>query len=95
LASSKAALKAIRSSAKKQDRNKSIRTVCKSKVTKARNLAASGELDKAKEAVVEAISTLDKATGKGILHPNNAARRKSRLMKRFNKAQAAPAEAAK
>ena len=41
----------------------------------------------AKEAVVVAISSLDKAAEKGIIHPNNAARRKSRLMKKLNEAQ--------
>jgi small subunit ribosomal protein S20 len=40
----------------------------------------------AKEAVV-AISTLDKAANKGAIHPNKAARTKSRLMKKLNKAQ--------
>jgi small subunit ribosomal protein S20 len=44
------------------------------------------------EALVrEALSTLDKAAVKGIIHKNNAARRKSRLMKKFNAAQAAGA----
>ena len=38
------------------------------------------------EAVAEAISALDKAAEKGILHPNNAARRKSRLMTKVNAA---------
>jgi len=71
-----------------------VRTVCKSRITTARNLAAAGEKDKAKEAATAAVSSLDKAVTKGVLHPNNAARRKSRLMKRINKAQAAP-EAAK
>lgn len=37
-------------------------------------------------AVQEALRALDVAARKGILHPNNAARRKSRLMKRFNAA---------
>src|SRR5689334_1934789 len=36
-------------------------------------------------AVVTAISALDKAVSKGIIHRNNAARRKSRLMQRLNK----------
>lgn len=44
------------------------------------------------EAVREAIRTLDKAAVKGIIHKNNAARRKSRLMKKLNKARQAVAE---
>jgi small subunit ribosomal protein S20 len=39
--------------------------------------------------VVQAISKLDKAASKGILHKRNAARRKSRLMKKLNLAAAA------
>jgi small subunit ribosomal protein S20 len=37
--------------------------------------------------VVAAITSLDKAAEKGIIHPNNTARRKSRLMKKLNEAQ--------
>jgi hypothetical protein len=47
-----------------------------------------------KEAVVTAISSLDKAAEKGIIHPNNAARRKSRLMKKLNEAQASSSASA-
>jgi len=36
--------------------------------------------------VVAAISSLDKAAEKGVIHPNNAARRKSRLIKKLNEA---------
>lgn len=43
------------------------------------------------EAVKTAIRALDKAVNKGVLHRNNAARRKSRLMKRYNRALAAAA----
>jgi small subunit ribosomal protein S20 len=34
--------------------------------------------------VGDAISTLDKVANRGVIHPNNAARRKSRLMKKYN-----------
>jgi len=45
-----------------------------------------GELELAQAAAVAAATALDKAAEKGILHPNNAARRKSRLMKKLNQA---------
>ncbi len=38
------------------------------------------------EAVAKALKELDSAASKGILHKNNAARRKSRLMKKLNQA---------
>ena len=41
------------------------------------------------QAVLEALSALDKAAQKGIIHKNQAARRKSRLMAALNKAKAA------
>ena len=71
-------------------RNKSIRSEVKTNITKAERLIFSGELEAAREAVVTAISSLDKAAEKGILHSNNTARRKSRLMKKLNAAQSLP-----
>ena len=69
-------------------RNKPIRSLCKTNITKAEKLIFSGELEAAQKAVVAAISSLDNAAEKGVIHPNNAARRKSRLMSKLNKAQA-------
>ena len=87
---SKSAQKQVRVSAKRQLRNKSVRSLCKTDITKAERLIFSGELEAAKQAVAEAIISLDKAAEKGIIHPNNAARRKSRLMKKLNEAQSLP-----
>jgi small subunit ribosomal protein S20 len=72
-----------------------VRSQTKTTITKAEKLLFSGEVDKAKEAVVAAISALDKAAVKKIIHPKNAARRKSRLMKKLNQASAAAAVAPK
>ena len=83
----KSAIKAVRVSAKKKLANVSFRSFCKTEVTKAEKLISSGDLDKAQEAVVAAISTVDTTAEKWIIHPNNAARRKSRLMKKLNSAK--------
>ena len=89
----KSAKKEMRASTKRQARNKSVSSLCKTNITKAERIIFSGELEAAKEAVVTAISSLDKAAEKGAIHQNNAARRKSRLMKKLNEAQpSAPAE---
>ena len=80
---------------KKRLRNKSARTLCKTRITKAENLILDNELESAQTAVVSAIQALDKAAEKGILHPNNAARRKSRLVKKLNQASAPAAEPSK
>jgi len=87
LPQTKSAQKEMRATKKRRLRNKTARSLCKSRVTKAESFIFSGELEKGKEAVVAAISSLDKAAEKGIIHPNNAARRKSRLMKKLNEAQ--------
>jgi len=77
----------MRVSEKRQLRNKSVRSLCKTNITKAERLIFAGELEEAQKAVVNAISSLDKAAEKGIIHANNAARRKSRLMQKLNEAQ--------
>jgi len=88
LPGSKSAQKQVRVAERKGLRNKSIRSLCKTNITKAEKLIFSGELEAAREAVTVAISSLDEAAEKGVIHPNNAARRKSRLMKKLNEAQA-------
>ena len=85
---SKSAQKQVRVAERRRLRNKSIRSLAKTNITKAERLIFSGEPELAREAVVVAISSLDKAVEKGVIHPNNAARRKSRLMKKLNEALA-------
>ena len=80
----KSAQKQVRVTERRRLRNKSVRSLCKTHITKAEKLIFSGELKAAQQAVVLAISVLDRAAEKGILHPNNTARRKARLMKKLN-----------
>jgi small subunit ribosomal protein S20 len=82
----KSAEKATRVASRRQQRNKSARSEVKTNITKAEKLIFSGDLEAAKTAVDEAVSSLDKAAEKMILHGNNAARRKSRLLKKLNQA---------
>jgi small subunit ribosomal protein S20 len=89
LANTKSALKRIRSSERKKARNKPVRTALKTYVRSAVTQLSAGATEESAEAVVRAISALDKAAGKGIIHPNQAARRKSRLMTKLNRANAA------
>ena len=83
---SKSSQKQVRVSETRRLRNKSARSLCKTNITKAEKLIFLGDLESAQGAVVAAATALDKAAEKGILHPNNAARRKSRLMKKLNQA---------
>jgi small subunit ribosomal protein S20 len=89
LPTTKTAEKEMRAAGRKTLRNKSIRSGAKTSVSKAGEVISSGNLDAAKAAVKAAISALDKEAGVGVVHRNNAARRKSRLMKKLNKAAAA------
>lgn len=82
----KSAKKQMRVAARRRLRNKAVRSLCKTNITKAERLILSGELETAQKAVVTAVSSLDKTAAKRVIHPNNAARRKSRLMKKLNKA---------
>ena len=88
MAHSKSAQKRVRASERRRLRNKAVRSMAKTSVTKAEKLIFAGEVEAAQEAVVATISTLDKAAQQGVIHSNNAARRKSRLMKKLNEAQA-------
>ena len=84
----KSAQKRTRVSERKRVRNKSIRTLSKSSIAKAERLIFSGELESGQAAVATVVSVLDKAAKKGVIHPKNAARRKARLVKKLNEAQA-------
>jgi small subunit ribosomal protein S20 len=84
LANIKSAIKRIRSGERKRARNKPVRTALKTHVQKAQHEIAGGDANDAGLAVVHAISALDKAANKGIIHRNQAARRKARLMARYN-----------
>ena len=84
MANTKSALKRIRTSENRRLRNSSYNARLKTMVKKAEVTIASGALDQ--KAIITALSTLDKAASKGVIHRNNAARRKSRLMKKINAA---------
>ncbi|HYP40915.1 MAG TPA: 30S ribosomal protein S20 [Chloroflexia bacterium] len=85
MANTKSALKRIRSGERKRMRNKPVRTALKTYIKSAQTRIAAGVTEDAADAVVRAISALDKAAGKGIIHRNQAARRKARLVAKFNK----------
>jgi small subunit ribosomal protein S20 len=87
----KSAEKKARGDSRRQQRNKSIRSQVKTNITRAEKLIFTGEMEAARGAVAEAVSSLDKAAEKKIIHDNNAARRKARLLKKLNKATASPA----
>lgn len=91
MAESRSPAKRARQAERRRQRNRSVRSATRTEVRKALPLIEGGALEEAEKAVRHAVSALDKAAEKGIIHPNNAARRKSRLMKRYGAAVAAAA----
>ncbi len=85
---SRTVLKRMRSSERKAAYRGRVRSSTRTHLKKAHTLVAAGKPDAAAEAVQVAVSALDKAAAKGVIHKNNAARHKARLMKRLNQAAA-------
>ncbi len=83
MANIKSQIKRNTQNEKRRLRNRVIRGATRSAVRDARLALEGGEEISSREAVMLAISRLDKAAEKGIIHKNNAARRKGRLMKRL------------
>ena len=87
MANLRSAIRHIKKSRKRAERNQSVRSAIKTFVKKTRTAIAEG--DEQAMAVYSATSSLlDKAAKRGIIHKNAANRRKSRLAKRLNAAQA-------
>ncbi len=88
MANHKSAIKRIRQSEKRRVYNRNYRTRTRTFVKRARIAQENTDLQAATEATRAAVIELDKAASKGVIHPRNAARRKSRLMKQLAAMQA-------
>ena len=84
MANIKSAKKRILVNRTKAARNKSIKSAVKTAVKKVDAAVALKDKEAASSALVEAISTIDKAASKGVYHKNTAARKVSRLSKAVN-----------
>ncbi len=83
MANTHSAQKRIRSNARKRVVNQKNRSRTRSAVRGAREALEAPVAETTRPAVLAAISALDKAAEKGVIHKNNAARRKGRLMKQL------------
>lgn len=81
----KSAEKAMRQSRRRREFNLKIKESVKKSVKEVRRLIKEGDKAKAAELMRNAMSSLDKAVKKGVVHKNNAARRKSRMAKALAK----------
>lgn len=83
----KSAKKRVLVSKANYEHNKAYRSALKTAVKKA-DAAIDAKSDDMAATVKAAVKKIDQAASKGILHKNNAARKKSALVTRFNKANA-------
>ena len=84
MANIKSQLKRIKTNEKARQRNKSVRSALKTAIRRFRAAADAGDRDKALELGRSASRALDKAAGKGIIHGNSAANKKSAIAERAN-----------
>jgi len=92
VAHTRSAKKMIHVQSEERRRNRAIKSSVKTYIDKAEDLISGKEPEPAKVAVRQASVALDKAAHKGVVHPNNAARHKSRLSKKFNAAFSSPSK---
>lgn len=84
MANTRSAAKRMRQNERRRLRNAAIRSRVKTVTRAVRAAIQEGALEQAREAFRRAVRILDKAATKGVLHPNAAARRKSRLARQLN-----------
>ena len=88
MANIKSQIKRNKQNEKHRQRNKAVKSSLKTSVRKFREAADAGNVDEATLAMRSASVKLDKAASKGVIHKNQAANRKSRLMRRLAKLSA-------
>lgn len=82
----KSAAKKLRVIRRRTLRNKMLKSALRTTIKKyEKAIEAGASIEEIREKLRQALRALDKAVTKGILHKNTAARKKSRLAKRFNK----------
>jgi small subunit ribosomal protein S20 len=88
VANIKSQIKRNRQNERRHQRNKGVRSALKTEAKKVRTTVAEGDADAARERLLEASRSLDKAASSGVLHKRAAARRKSRLARAVNASSA-------
>jgi small subunit ribosomal protein S20 len=88
VAHSLSAKKRVRQNLKRRARNRARKDQIKESVKGFTAQLTAGKLDKAAEELNKTVQKLDRIAGKGTIHKNTAARKRSRLTKRLNAAKA-------
>ncbi len=84
----KSAMKRVKTNLKRAERNKSVKSVLKTSIRRFEEALHSDNIEAAKSALVKAYKSIDKAVVQGVLHKNNASRKKSRLARMLNRKNA-------
>lgn len=84
MANHASAIKRHKQSEKRRARNAAVKSTLKTAVKKVKEAQTAGKADEAKANLLKAVSELDRAVTKGVLHKNNAARKISRLTRQVN-----------
>lgn len=85
MANIKSQIKRIKTNEKRRVRNQSIRSAVRTEIRKFREAVEAGDKAAAETQLRVASRALDKSVTKGVFHRNNAANKKSRMARAFNK----------
>lgn len=80
----KSSERSVKTDAERRAKNFAVRSSIRTVTRKVAEAVTAGNTDDAKALLTKASSTIDKAAGKGVLHKNAAARKKSRLARKIN-----------
>lgn len=85
MANLKSAIKRVRNTETRTAHNKMVKSRLKTSIKSFKKAIDANSIDEAKANLAIAVKAIDKAASKGLLHKNNAANKKSRLTKMYNK----------
>ena len=84
MARSLSSQKRLRQNARRAARNQARKTSLKTTVRRVSEAISARDVNTAQAAYIQTVALLDRSANRGTIHPNTAARRKSRLAKRLN-----------
>ena len=80
----KSSIRSVKTDAERRVKNMQVKSQIRTATRKAVEAVEAGQAEEAKAAFVNAVSVIDKAAGKGVIHKNTAARKKSNLAAKVN-----------
>jgi small subunit ribosomal protein S20 len=86
VANIKSQIKRVKTNEKRRQRNKSVKSAVRTAIRRFREAVETGDTEQIEERRRNAGRALDKAASKGVIHPNQAANKKSAMARRINAA---------